>query len=82
MNIGEITEFLSRYTYFEESRELLKFFEDLPPELDLASAQYYIKSEFIDQSRGYDEDSMTYDHDDEEEEVWCELCQEWESPEF
>lgn len=97
MKIEVIKEFLSRYTYFDESKALYAFFSDLPDDLDLDSAKYYLRKEFKEQSAGYDESTFEepyeedegeawYDsddeYDDEPEDYWCEFCQEYVSDEY
>ena len=120
MKIEAIKEFTARYSYFDESKALHEFFRDLPDDLDLDSAKYYLRKEFKEQSAGYDKSSFEYPRDDydygrqdlydmlspaysyeelvdltdedlhdlayrmgyldaEYEEVWCDLCGEWET---
>lgn len=70
MKIEVIKEFLSRYTYFDESKALYAFFEDLPDDLDLDSAKYYLKKGFKEQSAGYDESSFEEPYDEDDGESW------------
>lgn len=70
MNILEIRNFLSRYTYFDESKKLLEFFTGLPDDLDLDSAKYYISKGYKSESSGYDEKSFTPDYQYDPADSW------------
>lgn len=92
-NVGEVLDWLDRKTQTSEdttAMDLWELFAELPLDLDLASAKYYMKKEFKNNDTGMDQrfeihtfDAESYDElydedDDEDEDFddWycCEDC--------
>lgn len=70
-NVGEVFDWLDRKTQTSEDTvavDLWEFFRDLPLDLDLASASYYLNKEFRSSDTGVDKRVQIFTFDPEPDE--------------
>lgn len=67
-NVGDVFDWLDAKTYTSEdavAKDLWQFFENLPLELDLASAGHYLRKEFKRNDTGVDDRVQIFTFDPE-----------------